>query len=221
MPFVFNMEAHLIRQGTVLLKDLKCVGENMASGFFLCVSFQENRRHVKHLLSVPAKCAAIRSERKSAFLEASPPIRQRPYPCQQAIKRPIHHPHPCQESKPHCALAGAAIKKQLPQFCIQLRRTCHLYSIGMTKFSKIFLQNFTIDKAAGDSCIVVEGVTDVWRLGPGAVATFGIKFRPAQVAMLARHFKTIHVLFDPEPAAQAQARKLATDISRLGCAVKI
>lgn len=76
---------------------------------------------------------------------------------------------------------------------------------------------YGVDSVPGKSCVVVEGVTDVWRLGPGAVATFGIKYKAAQVSMLAKKFKTVHILFDPpDPQARIQAKKLAQDLAGFG-----
>lgn len=49
-----------------------------------------------------------------------------------------------------------------------------------------------------NKCVVVEGVTDVWRLGPGAVATFGKGFTPAQVLLISNHFDQIFVLPDSD-----------------------
>ena len=81
---------------------------------------------------------------------------------------------------------------------------------------------YGIDQATGSSCVIVEGVTDVWRLGPGAVATFGIKYRPAQVTMLLRNFDQFHILFDPaDPQAQQQAGHLGMDLACLGGKVKV
>lgn len=69
--------------------------------------------------------------------------------------------------------------------------------------------------------IVVEGVTDVWRLGPHAVATFGIEFKLEQVLKLARINQRFYILFDAETQAQTQARKLSTKLKALGKSVKI
>jgi len=55
--------------------------------------------------------------------------------------------------------------------------------------------------------IVVEGVTDQWRIGDGCVALAGTRFTPRQVEMLA-DFNRVFILFDPEPEAQKQAEKL-------------
>lgn len=64
--------------------------------------------------------------------------------------------------------------------------------------------------------IVVEGVTDVWRLGPYAAATFGIEFKMEQVLQLAKINDRFAILFDEEPQAQAQARVLSTKLKTLG-----
>lgn len=61
-------------------------------------------------------------------------------------------------------------------------------------------------------CIVVEGPTDVWNVGPGAVATLGTGFTPAQVATLVKRFAVRYVCYDPEPAAQRRARALCDSL---------
>lgn len=68
--------------------------------------------------------------------------------------------------------------------------------------------------------IVVEGITDVWRLGPGAVATFGVEWTPQQVHAL-RGLRRCYILYDPEPQAQAQALKLARSTALLGVKTKV
>lgn len=55
--------------------------------------------------------------------------------------------------------------------------------------------------------IVVEGPADVWRIGPGAVATFGVNYTMEQVAWLAEIPIRV-VCFDREARAQRQAKKL-------------
>jgi DNA primase len=59
--------------------------------------------------------------------------------------------------------------------------------------------------------IVVEGPTDVWRMGVHSVATSGIQFTPQQVRVLS-HFKQVHILYDPEHEAQIQAARLASEL---------
>jgi len=65
---------------------------------------------------------------------------------------------------------------------------------------------------ARDTIIVVEGYTDVWRIGPGAVATMGIAYTPEQVLEISK-YKTRYILFDNEPAAQKQAEKLCCELA--------
>lgn len=79
---------------------------------------------------------------------------------------------------------------------------------------------YGISRATGDSAVVVEGATDVWRLGPGAVATFGIKWTNAQAAKLLK-FKRVFIVYDPEPTAQEQARKLAQTVGSLGVETEV
>jgi hypothetical protein len=70
---------------------------------------------------------------------------------------------------------------------------------------------YGLDAVPGDRAVVTEGITDVWRLGPGAVATFGVQFSLTQVALL-QDFSRVSVLFDSgkeDPEAPKQARKLA------------
>lgn len=48
---------------------------------------------------------------------------------------------------------------------------------------------------AGNSIIIIEGPTKAWRIGPGAVATFGTRPTPAQIVRMGRYAKR-YVLFD-------------------------
>lgn len=76
------------------------------------------------------------------------------------------------------------------------------------------------DKVRGSKVVVVEGVADVWRLGPGSVATFGIKYTPEQVRLLSK-FKEAFIIFDNDPKAIEQAESLAYDLSAVGVSVEI
>ena len=64
--------------------------------------------------------------------------------------------------------------------------------------------------------IGVEGPTDVWRLGPNSVATSGIIYKPQQVRIIAQSFKRFAVVYDDEPQAQKQARKLVAELKFRG-----
>ena len=75
---------------------------------------------------------------------------------------------------------------------------------------------YGIDLVKGDSVAVVEGITDVWRLGPGAVATFGTGFTKRQANTLIQRFKRVYLLFDPEPKAQQVAEELSWVLGNVG-----
>ena len=64
--------------------------------------------------------------------------------------------------------------------------------------------------------IVVEGVVDVWKLGSSAVATFGTSFTMEQVLALAKIHDRFFIVYDNEPQARQQARKLAVKLKALG-----
>jgi len=65
--------------------------------------------------------------------------------------------------------------------------------------------------------ICVEGVTDVWRLGKKAFATFGIDYRRPQIRCMAKIFKKVFVMFDGgEVQAQKKAKRLVDELSALG-----
>ena len=71
---------------------------------------------------------------------------------------------------------------------------------------------YNIDNANGRSVVVVEGPTDVWRLGHGAVATFGISYSVEQVKLLSK-YDEVFIMYDSHDEAQKQAGKLADDLS--------
>ena len=64
--------------------------------------------------------------------------------------------------------------------------------------------------------IVVEGVVDVWKLGSSAVATFGTSFTMEQVLALSKIHNKFFIVYDNEPQAQQQARKLGVKLKALG-----
>lgn len=57
------------------------------------------------------------------------------------------------------------------------------------------------------AAIVCEGPIDVWRIGPGAVATFGTGFSFAQINMIIKYPVRI-ICFDSEPEAQRRAKQM-------------
>jgi DNA primase len=65
-----------------------------------------------------------------------------------------------------------------------------------------------------DIALIVEGVTDVWRMGDGAIATMGIEVTSNQINLLLKKKpKKCFVMFDAEPLAQKKAKKLAETLS--------
>ncbi len=66
---------------------------------------------------------------------------------------------------------------------------------------------YALDDVTGSSIVVVEGPTDVWRMGRGAVATYGLAFSSSQIKRLAK-FKDVHILFDKGRDAERQAKRL-------------
>jgi len=64
--------------------------------------------------------------------------------------------------------------------------------------------------------ICVEGPTDVWRIGKLAFAVSGIKYTQAQVRLIATIFKRVAVVFDDDPQAQIQAKKLLAELKFRG-----
>lgn len=63
-----------------------------------------------------------------------------------------------------------------------------------------------------ETIIVCEGPTDVWRIGPGAVSTFGTSFSQGQVDKICRYPRRV-VCFDRESFAQRRAAELCDLIS--------
>ena len=75
---------------------------------------------------------------------------------------------------------------------------------------------FNLDNAKNDSVIVVEGIYDVFRFGDDTIATMGTSYTKEQLVMLAKRYKTIYTMFDPEKPAQERAKKLCYDLSLAG-----
>ena len=61
------------------------------------------------------------------------------------------------------------------------------------------------------AAIICEGPTDVWRIGPGAVATMGTSVGTGQLLRLL-DVPVRAVCFDPEPEARRRAQKLADEL---------
>lgn len=64
--------------------------------------------------------------------------------------------------------------------------------------------------------ILVEGITDVWRLGIHSAATFGIKYTPKQLRVISKLYNRVAVIFDDDPQAITQANILVSELKFRG-----
>jgi hypothetical protein len=74
---------------------------------------------------------------------------------------------------------------------------------------------YNLDNCRGQSILVVEGVTDVWRFGDDTAGTFGVKFTQSQLLILSK-YEQVFFVYDGEPEAQAQAEKACRILSGVG-----
>jgi DNA primase len=66
------------------------------------------------------------------------------------------------------------------------------------------------------SCLVVEGVTGVWRFGYGSLGTFGVEYSSSQIRLLAERFEKIYLLFDEDEAGERATNNMTADLSAMG-----
>ncbi len=64
--------------------------------------------------------------------------------------------------------------------------------------------------------ICVEGVFDVWRLGPEAFATLGIGYTIEQVRLIGDFYTKVFIVFDPDKQAQEAGKKLQEELQFRG-----
>jgi DNA primase len=69
---------------------------------------------------------------------------------------------------------------------------------------------YNVDSVLQNKAIIVEGILDAWRIGDGAVATFGKQYTHEQIRLL-KGLKKVFVLYDAD--AGSLAEKLAYDVS--------
>jgi len=96
-------------------------------------------------------------------------------------------------------------------------KNCPLESAIMN--NKDILYNW--DNIFSSFVLIVEGVTDVWRLGDNSVCTFGTSWTRSQCLLLSKLDKEIIILFDNEAHAQRSAKKLAIELEMMGCSVSV
>lgn len=71
------------------------------------------------------------------------------------------------------------------------------------------------------SIVLVEGIIDAWRLGPGAGATFGLGISSGQLKILSK-YKNIFTCRDfTDPQAIKEAEMITAELSLLGCNVEM
>ena len=75
---------------------------------------------------------------------------------------------------------------------------------------------FNLDNSKQESVIVMEGVYDVFRFGDNSIATMGTSYTKEQLALLAKRYKKVYTMFDPEVDAQNRAKILCSDLSMAG-----
>lgn len=68
---------------------------------------------------------------------------------------------------------------------------------------------------ARHTIVIVEGPTDAWKIGPGAVATLGTAVTNRQIERMIKYPRRV-ICFDSEIKAQSQARKLLDVLSLYG-----
>ena len=79
---------------------------------------------------------------------------------------------------------------------------------------------YGLEKVRGDSVVVTEGPTKVWRLGKGSVATFGATVSSEQVLLLSK-FRRVLILFDEDEAGMEGADKLSRQLAPLVVGVTV
>lgn len=77
---------------------------------------------------------------------------------------------------------------------------------------------YNIDNVPRKTVVIVEGILDAWRIGDGAVATFGTKYTHDQLLFL-KGMDKVFVLFDAD--AVSLAYKLAHDIATIITSVEV
>lgn len=76
------------------------------------------------------------------------------------------------------------------------------------------------EQARSDMVVVVEGIFHKWRLGRGAVATYGTDLTQYQVQLLSR-WPRIFFAYDSEEEAQGKAMKYARELAAMGRQVEV
>lgn len=76
---------------------------------------------------------------------------------------------------------------------------------------------YGLDEARWDACLVVEGITGVWRFGAGTVGTFGAQYKRSQLRLLSTRYSRVFLLFDDDEAGRIAQDSMDCELSVLGC----
>jgi len=79
---------------------------------------------------------------------------------------------------------------------------------------------YHIDRTS-DRAVLVEGIADVWRLGAGAISTFGMSLSQQQVTLLSQRYTKVSIVFDSGKEAQGRADEIGKVLSGFGIEVEI
>jgi len=74
---------------------------------------------------------------------------------------------------------------------------------------------YNLDNCTGEQVCLVEGPTDVWRMGDGFCSSLGTQLTGQQIRLLADYRKVV-ILFDSEVEAQRRAERYAAALGSLG-----
>jgi hypothetical protein len=76
---------------------------------------------------------------------------------------------------------------------------------------------YGLDQSDGMGMVrLMEGVTDVWRWGPGALGIFGMKVTQNQILEIIRRFDQAVLMLDEEGEARKKARQTAAELTCWG-----
>jgi hypothetical protein len=80
---------------------------------------------------------------------------------------------------------------------------------------------YNVDNSTEDFVVVVEGILDVWRMDDNCVSTFGISYTKNQLVLLTKRYKHVIIMYDNEPEAQRQAKRMAVELDMMGVDVTV
>lgn len=89
------------------------------------------------------------------------------------------------------------------------------YKACPTSRELISHKNILYGKTAARSSVglIVEGPTDVWRMGMNTYAVSGIEYTREQMRLIAQLYNRVFIIFDPDPQAGRKAEQLKIDLS--------